>query len=565
MSDTAHMTEPHFLTIEEAARILDVSIATARRMASSGQIKATKSGKQWLVDGASLRRRSRRRPTRAAPSFDFELALKHVRTTDLVQAWVPDVLRYEDALARPADLLAEAAARIATLSPGPALEVEVDKTLLLTRPAVLLSLPDRIAYQAVVGSFADRVEAETPPSVFSARLSDHPDTFLKPGAEQWVTWRQSVLDQLDDASRWLVESDLTAHFDTVNLEPLIAELRSLNVEQTVLDSLTAMLRTWQPVRGVGLPQGPNASRLLANLHLLPVDRAMLRGGWRYSRFMDDVRIVASTRAEAVDAIRAFQKECRARGLIVSAAKTRLLFGEEAKSSLRESDDLAFIQYLMDQGLTRFPRKKLQTTLRKALASALNLDDRRVRFSLWRLAKLRDGTVLGLVLRHLQDLGPHAQIVAGYLRPFISRPRVVRDVNLFLNDPDRSRSRYLVAWLLAAMLEHPGRMPSLWAEQARRRAFDRNEPTYVRALASIIVARGMEAADVARIKAELPHEHDPAMLRGYVVALHWAGQLDRAIQRQLVNRCPELHRTFLYLQGRPNMPSLVHHEADLRVI
>lgn len=113
-----------------------------------------------------------------------------------------------------------------------------------------------------------------------------------------------------------------------------------------------------------------------------------------------------------------------------------------------------------------------------------------------------------------------------------------------------------------MLEHPGRLPACWAEHGRTRAFDRNEPTYVRALAAVVMVRGGEAADIARIKSDISREHDPAVLRGYAVALHWASQLDRNIQRQLASRSVELQRTCSYLQGRRNLPSLVHREADL---
>lgn len=558
------MTDIDFITVDEAARRLGVSIATARRMASSGKIRAAKAGRQWLVDSSSLPPTFRKRRLSRASSLDFECALQHVKTTDLVQAWVPDVLRYEDALAQPGRLLAQAADIIANLNPGPAVEVEVDKTLIFTRPGILLSLPDRIAYQAVVGSFAARIEAETPDSVFSARLSDDPAAFLKPGAEQWVHWRKSVVEQLDDASPWLVKSDLTAHFDTVSLDPLIAELASLNIDPGRLEVLRAMLDTWQPVRGTGLPQGPNASRLLANVHLLPVDRAMLRSGFRYSRFMDDVRIVASSRIEAVESIRTFQRECRTRGLIVSSSKTQLLHGEEAKRSLEDSNDLALIEYLMDHGLIRLSRRRLQSVLRKAIARKLHIDDRRVRFSLWRLAKLRDNATLGLVLRHLEDLGPHAQILARYLRPFITRPSVVRGLGEFLADDDRARSRYLVAWLLAAMLEHPSPVPKQWAHEARRRAFDRNQPSYLRALAVVVTVRAGEAADVARVRAEIAHEYDPAMLRAYVVALFAAGELTDDIQRRLRRR-QDLHTTIDYLAGRESLPSLVHWDTDASML
>lgn len=541
--------------------MLGVSVATARRMAASGRIPATKTGKQWIVDGSNLRHAPRRRRVSAVPTVDLEQALRHVQATDLAEEWIPDVLRHEDLLAHRHVVIADAQARINDLSPGPATEVEVDKTVVFTRPATTLELPDRLAYQAVVAAFADRVEAETPDEVFSARLATGSRRFMKPGTRQWVAWREHVFAQLVGPNEWMVQSDLTAHFDTIPHDALIAELRSLNVEQALLDPLISMLRAWQPVDRTGLPQGPNASRLLANLHLLPVDRAMLRGGWQYSRFMDDVRIVTTTRGAAVDAIRMFQRECRARGLIVSSSKTRLLHGDDARASLLEEEDLTTVEYFLERNATRTARGQLRRILRKALKS-LDVDDRRVRFSLWRLTKLREASTLRLVLTHLEDLGPHASSVAGYLRPFITRGSVVNRLAAFLGDRDQSRSRYLTTWLFAAMLEHPGRMPRAWAMEAATRVHDRNEPAYLRSIAAVVMARGGLAADIAWIKAEIQREHDPSVLRGYAVALHWTRELDRGTQRRLVAKAPRLQNTLDYLKGRPNLPSLVHREADL---
>jgi hypothetical protein len=166
--------------------------------------------------------------------------------------------------------------------PGPALEVEVDKTAIFTRWATLLNVEDRVAYQAAVESFADRVEAQTADAVFSARLSPDPRYFLKHGTRQWVAWRRYVLDQVNAGYEWMVKTDLTAYFDTIPHNLLIAEIESLNAEPATVAVLSDMLRAWALVDGLGLPQGPNASRLLGNLYMLPVDRALLAAGWNYS-------------------------------------------------------------------------------------------------------------------------------------------------------------------------------------------------------------------------------------------------------------------------------------------
>ena len=553
------------LTIEEAATRLGVSVATARRMAATGRIPARKSGKQWVVDGTRLAQRQTRRRVLSKPVVDLDRALEHVQRKDLAELWVPDVLRHADVLADPGAVLAAARSRYEGTPPGAAVEVEVDKTAVFTRWATLLDVEDRVAYQAAIASFADRVEAQTRDSIFSARLSPDPRYFFKHGTHQWVAWRKFVLAQIISGQEWIVKTDLTAYFDTIPHNLLMAEIETLNVDRTVAATLAEMLRTWAAVDGVGLPQGPNASRLLGNLYIIPVDRAMLDAGWNYSRYFDDVRIVTSTKGQAVEAVRRFQKECRDRGLIVSSGKTELLYGDEARKTLEGEGDMAFADYLMNANVSALARKQLKAILTKALKSDVRVDERRAKFSLWRLAQLREGGVLGRVLRRLEDLAPVASVVAAYLRPFITRPRVVESLAAFLGDTARAHSPHLATWLFAAMLEHPGTLPAEWADQAARRVKDRNQPAFLRAVAAVVMARGGRAADITWMKNDIQREHDPAVLRGYAVGLHWRRELDKGTQRRLISRSPRLATTVDYLQGRVVLPSLVYKATHLRVV
>jgi hypothetical protein len=533
-------------------------------MAASGRIIARKTGKQWIVDGASLQPR---RPHRRVPSkraVDVERALRHVRRTDLTEVWVPDVLHQADRLADAGAVLAAAQARFEGTPVGAAIEIEVDKTAIFMRWATSLDVEDRVAYQAAVESFADRVEGLTPASVFSARLSPDERYFFRHGPRQWVAWRRYVRRQLAPGREWMAATDLTAYFDTIPHRLLMAEVESLNVDRSVVEALSEMLRTWAPVPGLGLPQGPNASRLLGNLYMLPVDRAMLDAGWAYSRYMDDIRIVTATKADAVKALRQFQGECRARGLIVSSSKTELLFGDSARRSLEGEADLAAADYLMKGDVSSLARAELKAILKRALKSDVRVDERRAKFSLWRLAQLREAGVLGRVLARLEDLAPLASVVAAYLQPFVNRKRVVEGLSTFLADSARSYSPHMETWLFAVMLEHPDPLPGTWVQQAARRVKNRNEPAFLRAVAAVAMARGHRAADVKWIKDDVQKEHDPAVLRGYAVALHWVGALDKATQRQLIARSPPLRATIDYLQGRVVLPSLVYKSTHLKI-
>jgi excisionase family DNA binding protein len=550
------------LTIAEAALRLNVSLATVRRWAAAGTIPATKSGKQWIIDGDGL---AGRRSTSDADRWAEEIstALTYVKSRDLVDVPVPDILRCQDELDDREAVLAGARARLAENAPRPAIEVDVDKGEIFTRRMTQLQMEDRLAYQAVVGSFADRVEARTSSAVFSARLSDDPAFFTKRSTDQWAAWRAATLRQLTPGKEWLVETDLTSYFDTIRHRQLIADIESLNVDSETVVAVREMLRRWAHADGVGLPQGPDASRVLGNLFLLPVDDVMLGEGWTYSRFMDDVQIVTDTKPAAIRAMRQFQRECHVRGLIVSQAKTKVRFGDEARRSLEKSGRLASIEYLMGASAS-LARPELNAVLKEAIGGDGPVDLREAKFSIYRLGQLQDAETLDEVLANLEALAPIASVVAAYLAPYLQRDDVARALCDFLRDPTRSYSSHLATWLLAASLELPGRIPAPWADVAASRMQDRNQPNYLRSVAAVVALRGRRPAPTAWVKREVSREHDPTVLRGFAVGLHCIGELDRRVKADLVVQTPFLRKTLAYLDGRNRLPSLIFSRRYLRL-
>lgn len=556
-----------WLTVEEAAIRTGLSIATVRRRAGRGEITAQKSGKQWLIDGDKLSagRRATRGSTAASPTFDLHKALRHVTSKDLSELWVPDVLRFEDYLAASDVLLAGAADRLQDRDADPAIEVSIAKTPFFTRAAVLLTLEDRVAYQAAVASIAQKIDAALSPQVGSARLSKDDKYFLQRGQTAWQQWVKSVREEVRGGKRWMIKSDLTVYFDHVPHRLLLEEISALNPEPRLLPIIRKMLRSWASVPDLGLPQGPNASRVLANLYLLPVDRAMLNAGFSYYRYMDDFRVVASTKAEVVDGMRLLEQECRRRGLILSTAKTSLLEGDEAlRDGQHPERDEA--QYWSEMKKLQNERRSLRKILADSLREDGHIDVSGMRFSMWRLARIREYSVLRRILPRLEDLAPVASVVAAYLRFFVMRDYVVSGVADFLEDEKRANSSFLVTWLLAAMLERPGPapLPDRWTRIAERRVKDRNQPAYLRAVAAVVFARGRRPADLAWIKTEVAREYDPVLMRGYAVALYSADSLDKAIGRTLAAKSSVMANTVEYLSGRTTLPSLVYLEGSLPV-
>ena len=135
-----------------------------------------------------------------------------------------------------------------------------------------------------------------------------------------MRWRHDVVDSIRTDGPWMAETDISAYFDFVKHELLLPELITLGADPSIIDRLREMLRVWGITPNTGLPQGPNASRLLGNFYLNPVDAAMdQHPGIRYFRYMDDIRIVGSSRATVIAALQTLISECRRRGLALSTA------------------------------------------------------------------------------------------------------------------------------------------------------------------------------------------------------------------------------------------------------
>lgn len=554
------MADDDLMTVEEVAVYLGVSVATVRRKCASGEFAAEKVGRQWVVERAKLPP-PRRRPSspRRMASIDLDTSVQHLRTRDLLpnEVWVPDILLHHDHLAAESELKGRAAERLQNLGPfDPPMEIPVPKTALFVRAAAYPSIFDRVAYHACVLALASAIERERLDCAFSARRASNGDKYLlENGRDAFLRWRKTCRAAIKDGYIWMVRTDIVSYFDNIQLRQLFVDIDALGPPSEVSQPLKRMLGEWSHGNNVGIPQGPDASRLLGNHYLQAVDDAMSRDSWRYYRYMDDIVILGKTKVDVVAGVKVLQSELKRRGLNLASKKTELLQGDDALDDLQESE-LDGAKYHFEARLPS-ARKVLKRIFRRSLKEEGNVGVRWARFSLFRLRALRDNSVLNLLFKRLDDLAPVASIVATYLLPWLERPSVEKRLSEFLHDSTRNTTPYLSTWLMAAMLDRESQLPKNWIDYARSIAQDRNESTYHRVVATNVMCRGLGAADIAWVEKELRTEFDPILLRGYLVALARSGRLSGGIANSAVKREPSLQVTVDFLQGRRHLPSLVY--------
>ena len=212
----------------------------------------------------------------------------------------------------------------------------------------------------------------------------------------------------------MIKTDITAYFDFIEHRQLMILLQEAGVPEVLLKPLRQMLRIWAPAQGRGLPQGPDASRILANFYLVEVDAVLTSlPNVEYFRFMDDIRIVKSlSRADAMAALQ--QLGDHKIGLPLSTQKTQALGFEEALEDEvdNELDGIAYTLSVeaFDEDSQGTIRQRLADLFEEAMPSEKSsgrIEKRRAKFSLWRLFVRREKRVLLKVLANLEARPPRA--------------------------------------------------------------------------------------------------------------------------------------------------------------
>jgi RNA-directed DNA polymerase len=165
-------------------------------------------------------------------------------------------------------------------------------------------------------------------------------------------------------SRYVVDADLQAYFDTIPHAPLRARVASKVSDSRVLALVEAFLQ--QPIFegltqwtvDVGTPQGAVISPLLANLYLDPLDHAMATAGFEMVRYADDFVVLCRTAEEAQQALVTVQRWTEAAGLRLHPEKTHLV-------DMQQPGGFDFLGYHFTRRY-RVPQKKSLSKLKDAV-------------------------------------------------------------------------------------------------------------------------------------------------------------------------------------------------------
>jgi len=221
------------------------------------------------------------------------------------------------------------------------------------RTKTLLMIEDALVYQAIANVIAARNYD---------RLAEHDDfifgSVLMPGVKQgiallnkenptyfffkfwkslFVRFKDSVIKAIEqDKATHKFETDITGFFDSIPHYNLLLTLSNhFEVEDEILDLLSVCLNAWSGTKesstpGVGIPQGPQPSYLLANLLLYPLDKQLISQAYKYYRYMDDIKIYGYSESELRNVLVLIDNYLKGHGLSINSKKTGITAIEKGK-------------------------------------------------------------------------------------------------------------------------------------------------------------------------------------------------------------------------------------------
>lgn len=208
----------------------------------------------------------------------------------------------------------------------------------LQRPLTLLHLEDQIVLQAIANLVAGRVSSARKSFLYKTVFSNVVQSprsifFFKSWRRTYTAFTAKVDKHYGKGLHWVADFDLAAFYETISHELLLRTAYPRLARSDDVQWVRSCLSAWSAESasnsmGHGLPQGPLASDLLAEVFLLPVDKAM-QAFPGYVRYVDDMRLFARTEADLRRALRALEISCRNRGLIPQVGKFAVKLGQSA--------------------------------------------------------------------------------------------------------------------------------------------------------------------------------------------------------------------------------------------
>lgn len=268
-------------------------------------------------------------------SLNLEKAYDHILAEEKEgQDFIPDLLHFLDSKKFKYKILKDLKQKIDNdqFQAKDLVKMDVPKDNFFIRQGGRPCLEDWILYQALSNYIGLKADKKLGPSVYSSRFNRRTGQLFH-WLDQWLKFERAFWYAVDKGFNYVLKTDITAYFSNININRLRNSIldvldNSEESDQVVKLLFQSLLRPWAAKeinKGYGLPQGINASRVLANLFLQHADASLSRNRkLRYFRYSDDIRILAKNEIDAKVALKTLIEELRRTGLDLNEKKTEII-------------------------------------------------------------------------------------------------------------------------------------------------------------------------------------------------------------------------------------------------
>jgi hypothetical protein len=169
------------------------------------------------------------------------------------------------------------------------------------RVAIQLDPIDNLLFVAITYQIGSRIEAKRVPvednQVFNYRFSPNEEGELYNKKDVWKNFWNIAKDKSMN-HKFAVYIDIADFYNRIYHHTLENQLLYCGIENPIKRAIKNLLQNTTQTASQGIPIGPHASHLYAEMCLIPIDDDLNINGYDFCRYSDDMIIFAETEAEA---------------------------------------------------------------------------------------------------------------------------------------------------------------------------------------------------------------------------------------------------------------------------
>lgn len=200
------------------------------------------------------------------------------------------------------------------------------------RKAALIDPACLAKYTSLVLMIAGDIEAhrlhQSENKVFSYRFKPDDVNLFDPDVN-YNKWKEQIKKNADASNcTYIVQCDIAAFYDRINIHRVESTLQSLGVDKGVVGKINNLLLFWSKKDSYGIPVGNAASRILAEAALIDIDKYLTSERINYVRYVDDFRLFAPDLATAHKWMNKLTNRLFRDGLMLNTGKTNLYLAKK---------------------------------------------------------------------------------------------------------------------------------------------------------------------------------------------------------------------------------------------